>query len=110
MQSKIFCVYIMSNFSRTLYVGVTSDLERRVYEHKKKLFAGFTSQYNVTNPVYWETLPDAISAIRREKELKGWVRERKVKLIEYRNPTWEDLAARWYAPGRPGTHPKSSPT
>ena len=96
MQRKDFCVYIMSNFSRTLYVGVTSNLKERVYQHKKKLWPGFTTKYNVTKLMFWESWPDAISAIRREKEIKGWTRKRKESLIEFRNPEWDDLAARWF--------------
>ena len=104
MGSKTFYVYIMSNFSGTLYVGVTSDLKRRVYQHKKKLTPGFTSQYNITKLVYWESIPRALPAIRREKELKGWTRKKKVALVEFRNPTWDDLAAGWFR------SPSSSPS
>jgi len=90
----------MASFSRTLYVGMTSNLKQRVYQHKHKVFPGFTAQYNASRLVYWEPAPDAMSAILREKELKRWTRERKVKLIEFRNPKWEDLAARWFLPPR----------
>jgi putative endonuclease len=96
MRGKAFCVYIMSNFSGTLYVGVTSDIKSRAYQHKKKLKPGFTTKYNITKLVYWESSPNAIAAIRREKELKGWTRQRKVSLIEFRNPMWDDLAATWF--------------
>src|SRR5436853_7828551 len=96
MGQKILHVYIMSNFSGTLYVGVTNNIRRRVYEHKKKVNRGFTSAYNVTKLVYWESIPGPLNAIRREKELKGWTRARKVQLVEFRNPTWEDLAATWF--------------
>jgi len=87
--------YIMSNISRTLYVGVTNDLERRVYEHKRKLTPGFTRKYNVTMLVYFEVAPDIRSAIDREKQIKGWLRSKKVALIESANPHWLDLSAEW---------------
>jgi putative endonuclease len=93
---KDFCVYIMSNFSRTLYVGVTSNLKERVKRHKTKWRPGFTSKYNVTKLVYWESCPNALAAIRKEKEIKGWTRKKKESLIEFRNPQWDDLAARWF--------------
>ncbi len=89
-------VYIMSNSSRTLYAGVTSNLERRVFEHKHKLTPGFTSRYNLTRLVYVETYPDPRSAIAREKQIKGWRREKKIALIESTNPDWLDLSAEWF--------------
>ena len=91
-----YFVYIMSNVSRTVYVGMTNNLERRVFEHKQKLVPGFTKRYNLTLLVYCETYSDPRSAIAREKELKGWLRVRKDKLIESENPEWLDLAATWY--------------
>ena len=92
---QAYYVYIMASITRVLYTGVTNDLERRVSQHKQKLIPGFTSQYNVTCLVYYETTPDIRAAIAREKEIKGWVRCKKVALIEAVNPTWEDLSARW---------------
>ncbi len=89
-------VYVMANNSRTLYVGVTSDLEQRVYQHKHKLVKGFTSKYNVTKLVWYESFPDIEQAIEGEKRLKGWLRLKKVVLIESRNPNWEDLSAGWF--------------
>jgi putative endonuclease len=89
-------VYIMTNNSRTLYAGVTSDLERRVYEHKHKLIEGFTSRYNITKLVWFEAFPDIEQAIEGEKRIKGWLRRKKVALIEAMNPNWEDLSERWY--------------
>lgn len=89
---RIFHVYIMASRSRVLYVGVTNDLARRVSEHRS-LVAGFTSRYRVTRLVYFEAFADIRVAIAREKELKGWVRARKVRLIERSNPTWEDLSS-----------------
>ncbi len=91
-----YFVYIMSNMSRTLYIGMTNNLERRVWEHKQKRQPGFTRRYNLTMLVYCESYPDPASAIAREKELKGWLRFRKVELIERENPNWLDLSQDWY--------------
>ena len=87
-----FHVYIMTNRSRTLYVGVTNDLLRRVFEHKSKLITGFTRQYNITKLVYFEETPNILGAIQREKQIKGWLRARKIALIESLNPDWCDLS------------------
>ena len=93
---KHFCVYIMTNKSNTvLYTGVTNDIVRRVYEHKHKLVKGFTSRYNITKLVYYEASTDINGAIAREKQLKGWRRQKKVVLIEASNPTWRDLSNDW---------------
>jgi putative endonuclease len=81
----------MTNRSKTLYTGVTNNLERRVHEHKMKSIAGFTSKYNITRLVYYEETGDVLSAISREKTIKGWVRAKKLALIESVNPTWKDL-------------------
>ena len=86
----------MTNQSKTLYTGVTSDLLRRVYEHKLKLVPGFTAKYNITKLVYYETTTDIYSAIVREKQIKGWLRVKKINLIESSNPEWQDLAMDWY--------------
>ena len=94
-------VYILTNKSGTLYTGVTSDLRRRVYQHKGKLVPGFTSKYNLTRLVFYEAVADARAAIEREKQIKGWLRRKKIALIESVNPTWEDLAAHWFADGDP---------
>jgi putative endonuclease len=103
---KLFHVYIMTNRSRShvLYAGVTGDLSRRVFEHKNKLVPGFTSRYNLTRLAYYECFfyPDA--AIDREKEIKGWRRSKKIKLIESMIPHWDDLAEHWgevYKPTAP---------
>ena len=88
-------VYILSNRVRTLYIGVTRDLERRLYEHKCKLVDGFTKKYNVTWLVYYESTDNPEAAIAREKELKGWRRAKKIKLIESLNPQWRDLSLEW---------------
>ncbi len=89
-------MYILASWSRTLYIGVTNDLVRRVYQHKQHQGSQFTTHYNVTRLVYSETTPDVRSAIAREKQLKGWLRARKVALIEEMNPNWDDLSAGWY--------------
>ena len=83
---KQFYVYITTNKSRTLYTGVTNDLERRVYEHKQKLIPGFTAKYNISRLVYFEATEDVEAAIAREKQIKGWLREKKMALIESVNP------------------------
>ena len=86
-----YYVYIMTNGVRTLYIGVTNDLTRRVYEHRQKLADGFTNKYNITMLVHYEVTTDVQSAIAREKQLKGWRRSKKVDLIERVNPAWVDL-------------------
>ncbi len=96
-QDHQYYVYILTNRSGTLYVGVTNDLERRVYEHKNKLVPGFTSKYNVTQLANFEQTSDVESAIAREKQIKGWRRAKKVALIESSNPQWKDLSLEWYA-------------
>jgi len=92
MKKKSFYVYILTNKSnKVLYVGITNNLPRRIYEHKHKLVEGFTNKYNVNKLVYYEIFKDAYSAISREKQLKGWLRKKKVELINAFNPTWKDL-------------------
>ncbi len=86
-----YYVYIMTNLSKTLYTGVTNNLDRRVYEHKNKLIEGFTKKYNITQLVYFEVFNNIEDAIRREKQIKGWVRKKKIALIESINPEWKDL-------------------
>lgn len=81
-----YYVYIMTNRSGTLYTGVTSDLTRRVYEHKHKLVDGFTKKYNITRLVYYDMTEDVHSAIQKEKQIKRWLRHKKVSLIEETNP------------------------
>jgi putative endonuclease len=87
-----YYVYILSNASRTLYIGMTNDLVRRVHEHREKAKPGFAARYNVTELVYYEVAAHPQVAIAREKELKGWRRARKLALVEEMNPTWRDLA------------------
>ena len=93
---KQYYVYIMTNSSRTLYTGVTDNLGRRVQEHKNKLIKGFTRKYNITRLVYYEITSDVKAAIQREKQIKGWLRKKKIALIEAANPKWEDLSKEWY--------------
>jgi putative endonuclease len=88
---KQYYVYILSSFSKVLYIGVTSDLVKRVYEHKQGEVEGFTKKYRVKHLVYYETTSDVDSAIQREKQLKGWRRDKKIKLVETMNPGWNDL-------------------
>ena len=92
---KTYCVYIMCNVSKMLYTGVTGDLETRVFQHKGKLSEGFTKRYNVHRLVHFEAFEDVRDAIAREKQIKGWVRTKKVALIESVNPEWRDLAPEW---------------
>src|SRR5258708_3914934 len=93
---KHYFVYILSSQGRVLYIGITSNLLQRVHQHKQHAFPGFTEKYNVTNLVYFETYDDVHRAIAREKELKGWRREKKITLIESQNPKWRDLSYGWY--------------
>ncbi len=89
---KQMYVYIMTNaYNKVLYTGVTSDLARRVYEHREGMGDGFTSRYNVKKLVYYEVYADAYSAISREKQIKAGSRRRKVELIQRMNPEWKDL-------------------
>ena len=90
-----FYVYILASRSRTLYIGFTNNIFSRVAQHRKKRSGSFTAQYNIDRLVYYEHFQYVNNAIAREKELKLWLRERKIELIETTNPTWEDLAANW---------------
>jgi len=90
-------VYIMGSASRVLYVGSTYDLEKRVYEHKNKLDEkSFTARYNINKLLYFETTGSVANAINREKQIKGLKREKKLRLIEWRNPYYKDAASDWY--------------
>ena len=95
---KTFHVHIMASASRVLYIGVTADLLRRVREHKEMRAPGFTARYRVTELVYFEAFGDSRIAIAREKQIKGWLRARKIALIESFNPHWRDLAAELQSP------------
>lgn len=89
---KDYYVYIITNKSKTLYTGVSNNLTRRVYEHKHKLVKGFTKKYNIDKLVYFEVFNNVDDAIRREKQIKGWLRKKKITLIESINPQWKDLS------------------
>jgi putative endonuclease len=93
---KVYYVYIMSSQRRVLYVGMTSNIEQRSYQHKTHALGGFSAKYNVTILVYVERYGSVMSAIRREKEIKDWRREKKVALINASNPTWKDLSYGWH--------------
>lgn len=90
--SKEYFVYIMTNKSKTLYTGVTNNLMRRVYEHKNKLVPGFTSRYNISKLVYYESTSNVTSALAREKQIKGWLRAKKIALINSMNSDGKILA------------------
>lgn len=85
----------MSNKSRRLYIGITSKLQKRVFEHKNKLIEGFTSKYSFDMLVYYEEFSSVLAAIAREKELKGWRRAKKLALILFENPDWADISLEW---------------
>lgn len=87
-----YYVYIMVNKSRMLYVGMTNNIARRVFEHKMKLLPGFTKRFSLTRPVYCESTNSIVLAIEREKQIKGWVRRKKTALIHSVNPDWKDLS------------------
>ena len=93
-----YYVYIMASHRGTLYTGLTNDLERRAYEHKRGVGSQFAKKYNVSKLVYYEATDDVRSAIAREKQVKAWRRSKRVALIESLNPYWEDLAEGWYDP------------
>jgi len=93
---KTYYVYFMASNSGTLYIGVTSNIKKRVYEHKNHLIPGFTDKYNIDRPLYFEKIGDPASAINREKQIKAWRREKKTKLIDSMNPEWDDLSQDWY--------------
>jgi len=92
-----FYVYMMQSASRrALYIGMTNNLHRRVWQHKTHAFEGFTDDYSAARLVYWESFDDVRNAIDREKQLKNWRRAKKLWLIATMNPRWQDLAADWY--------------
>ena len=95
-RSRCYWVYILGSLSGTLYIGVTRNLHFRVRQHKEKTFRGFTAQYNVDRLLYYETYGEVLRALAREKQLKGWLREKKIALIEKSNPQWKDLSRGWY--------------
>ncbi len=89
----------MASRTGTLYVGITSNIKKRVWEHKNHIIAGFSDKYKTERLLYFETIGDSLSAIGREKQIKNWRREKKIKLIESVNPKWVDLACDWYERG-----------
>ena len=91
----MYFVYIMTNRSRTLYIGVTNNLVRRVREHKTGISSGFTAKYKLDRLVYFERFEDVHNAIEREKRIKGWLRVNKIALIISVNPSWSDLSEEW---------------
>jgi putative endonuclease len=91
--NRVYSVYLLASRSRSLYTGVTNNLQRRMLEHRQGLVPGFTTRYRVFRLVHLEHFADIRDAIAREKEIKAWRREKKIRLIERDNPTWEDLAA-----------------
>ena len=94
--THIYYVYILTNWNnKVMYVGVTNNLERRIYEHKNKLADGFTKKYNVDKLVYFDSTSDVKAAIQREKQIKGWSRARKNELVESINREWLDLSDEW---------------
>jgi len=94
--TRRYYVYLITNWNnKVMYVGVTNNLERRIYEHKNKLVKGFTEKYNVNKLVYFEETRDVTAAIEREKEIKKWRREKKNQLVNRINPTWKDLSLEW---------------
>ena len=92
---QCYFVYIMTNKSKTLYTGVTNNLIHRVRQHQAKEIPGFTSKYNIKMLVYHESFQDIRLAIAREKQIKGWKRDKKIELIESINPEWKDLSREW---------------
>jgi putative endonuclease len=95
MRQSGMVVYLLSNVTRRLYVGVTNDLERRLWEHSHGPTFGFTRRYGITVLVYVESIIEPLTAITREKQIKGWTRVKKLALIEAYNPGWLDLGERY---------------
>jgi putative endonuclease len=114
-ERKTYCVYLLGSLSGTLYVGITSNLHKRAFQHKFHRIEGFTDQHAVERLLYCESFDDVHKAISREKQLKGWRRSKKVALIESINPHWLDLARDWYhwmkdsGAGRGASTPQNDP-
>jgi putative endonuclease len=98
MSDDFYFTYIVASRSLTLYVGMTGDLHKRMFEHKRKLHEGFSATYNCDRLVWFERFVEVYEAISREKQLKGWTRAKKIALIKKTNPTWIDLSEEWYTP------------
>ncbi|MBN1130172.1 MAG: GIY-YIG nuclease family protein [Chitinispirillaceae bacterium] len=96
MQRHDYYIYILTNINnKVMYIGVTNNLTRRLFQHQSKTFPGFTAQYNVNKLVYFEHTNDIKVAIKREKTIKGWRREKKNELVSSLNPEWKDLGVNW---------------
>lgn len=104
-RARAYFVYILASKSGVLYVGSTSDLARRVYQHRHGLPGGFTKRYRVNRLVWWDVTPNARAAVAKEREIKSWRREKKIELIEAFNPGWRDLALDW-----PGNATRQDPS
>lgn len=98
MHERYYYTYITASRSLTLYIGMTGDLDKRIFEHKRKFLEGFSASYNCNRLVWFERYAHASSAIAREKQLKGWTRAKKIALIKKSNPTWIDLSEGLYTP------------
>jgi putative endonuclease len=98
MYERYCYTYTVASRSLTLYIGMTSDLDKRIFEHKNKLHESFSAIYNCDRLVWFERCAHALSAIAREKQFKGWTRAKKITLIKKTNPTWVDLSEAWYTP------------
>jgi putative endonuclease len=102
-----YWVYIVASASGTLYTGMTNNLDRRIAQHKQGAMEGFSARYNCNRLVWFEEHADVLAAITREKQIKGWLRSKKIAVIENENPHWEDLAEHWgweISPPPPMTH------
>jgi putative endonuclease len=100
-----YYTYIVASRSHTLYIGFTGNLEQRIWQHKNKIYEGFSAKYNCNRLVWFERYTHPGTAIAREKQLKGWLRARKIDLIESANPTWLDLSENWGKPIDPPADP-----
>ena len=100
MPKDQFFIYLLASQSRVIYTGTTRDLIRRMDQHRRGLVSGVTRQYRVTRLVHYEQVASVRSAIERERQIKGWSREKKIRLIESHNPGWLDLATDWFGDGR----------
>ena len=98
MREKKYYVYILTNRSKTLYIGFTGNLAQRMWQHKHHVFPGFTDRYHIDRLVWLETYSNVHAAITREKQIKGWTRARKMTLVVASNPTWRDLSEDWGKP------------
>jgi len=96
MDEKVYFTYIVASRSHTLYIGMTGDLLKRVFEHGRNIHSGFSATYNCNRLVWFERFVSPGGAIAREKQLKGWIRVKKIALIEKANPAWSDLSEGWY--------------